>query len=352
MNRDNLLEALKICKPALGNSSLIPGLDAYHFQGKRVTAFNGSLLVSTELETDFPIVGSIIGDTLFKLVSELDKDIEITIPTTTSIMVKSGRSKTTFPVSQIDPVFLEAAEEHEGEIHLPTSVLFASGLKRCLQSVSTKSSMSDEVGINVFIENGECRMYSSNGVLFSRFVFPLEGGNFPDIQIFLPAAFCEQLLYLYSELRIEPSEITITDKYIRALFGNVYLRCSFYSSPVKMEVRQLIDDGLEVIPTVPLPKELSETIKRSEIIAGNAVVTLNYDHDKVVATAKGRGSQELKEEVDLPYPLEGSITIDVRNTKRLLDSSKAIGFTNKFIVLVGHEGYYNQIIAGKDITNG
>jgi DNA polymerase III sliding clamp (beta) subunit (PCNA family) len=355
MKKKNLLSALKLVRPALGNPNLIPGLDSFHIKNNLISAFNGSLFLSTIVEEDpqLPIVGSIVGDTFYKLINELGEDITMEAtdfppPMENLLHIKSGKSKTSFPISQIDLSFLEKIPENTVATSLPTSVLFAAGLKRCLSSMGGKGTLTAEAGVSVFIENGKCRMYSNNGIYFSRFVFPLEE-NTDKIEVFLPAAFCEQLLFLYSELGREPLTISVGEKYVIADFSTTLLRSSFYANPVDTETCGLFDHHVEKISTVPLPKEISEAIKRSEIISGDGSVELDFGlEDKLVVTANGKGSQQLVEEIDLPYPEQGSIKIDVRNFKKALDTSKSIGISDSFIVLIGAEDYYNQLIMGKD----
>jgi hypothetical protein len=354
MKKKSLLTALKLVRPALGNSNLIPGLDCFHIKNNMISAFNGSLFLSTILEDEpIPMIGSIIGDTFYKLINELGEDINLEAtdfppPLDNHLSVKSGKSKTMFPINQIDLAFLEKASESSISTSLPTSVLFAAGLKRCLSSMGGKGTITAEAGVSVFIENGQCRMYSNNGIYFSRFIFPLEG-NTDKIEVFLPAAFCEQLLFLYSELNREPLSITVEEKYVLADFSTTLLRSSFYSNPVDTETCKMLDVSIEQIPTVPLPKDVSEAIKRSEVISGDGTVELDFGlEDKLIVTANGKGSQQLVEEIDLPYPTQGSIKIDVKNFKKALDTSKNIGLNDTFIVLIGAEDYYNQLITGKD----
>ena len=355
MKKKNLLASLKLVRPALGNSNLIPGLDCFHIKTNMISAFNGSLFLSTILddENKLPVNGSITGDIFYKLINELGEDIELEATDFPSHMenfltVKSGKSKTSFPINHIDQTFLERVEEDVVPTSLPTSVLFAAGLKRCLSSMGGKGTLTPEAGVSVFIENEQCRMYSNNGVFFSRFQFPLEG-NTDKIEVFLPAAFCEQLLFLYSELGREPLSILITEKYVLADFSTTLLRSSFYSNPVDIETSSLLDSKLEEISTVPLPKDVAEAIKRSEIISSDGSVELDFGlEEKLVVTANGKGSQQIVEEISLPYPTQGSIKVDVKNLKKALDTSKSIGLSDSFITLIGAEDYYNQLIMGKD----
>ena len=352
MDKTALLNGLKICRPAIGES-LIKGLESYHITGRHIAAFNGRLLLQTELEEDFPINGSIAGETFFKLVNELDKEIELST-SDSNLIVRAGRSRTTFPVENIDTSFLSDSEEDSRRGNLPTSILFAAGLKRCMASVGGKGIPQEEVGIHVFIDSpstenpevsSECRMYATNGITYSRFVFPLEQAM-PISQVFLPASFCEQLINLYSELNAEPEEIAITQKYVRARFGQVLLRHSFYANPVSWEMRGQVDKGIDEVALAPLPEDILEAIKRCEIVAGNKPINFKCEDEsaKLVLTAIGSKNQELVEELDMVYPFDVNLNLDLKGLRKIMESCKEIGFGQDYVCLVGKEDYYNIIL--------
>lgn len=343
MNKNNLLQALKLCKTALGAEALVPGVDHFHFKTRQVTAYNGSLTISASLDFDLPVEGSIYGDTFFKLINGVGEEIELILSDPNTLLVKSGRSKTSFAVNHPDVSYLDDLAEDETQINLPTNVLFASGLKRCMLSLGKEST---EAGVFVFVEDNECRMYSTNKMTYSRFVFPVE--NASDVQVFLPAAFIEQLLSLYSQLNKEPSEIKVTNKYARALFDTVSLRGSFYAAPINTELRQLVDDSIEEVPVVEVTPAFREAISLSEVVAKDFItIDFGIDESLVKVTASSNKGSQFLEEVELPFPMAGSLTVDVRNVKRVLDSSNQVGFTDNFMLLQGTDGYHDYLINAK-----
>lgn len=356
MNKNNLLQALKICRPALGEP-MIKGLDFYHFNGKAVSAFNGVMLINTELEEEFPITGSIAGESLYKLISELDKDIELIVQEDT-LIVKSGRSKTTFPVEQIDLEFLGDVEETAGCSYLPTQLLFAAGLKRCMSSVGGKGIPHDEIGVHVFIDNpsgdsstrSECRMYSNNGIIYSRFICPLEHETTLN-QVFLPATFIENLLFMYSLLNVEPAELVTSQRYVRAKFGSTSIRHSFYANPINWEMRSHIDSGIDELTLVPFPGELLNSLKKAEIISGNSSVILKCnttEPKELSVTTTGSKNQQYIDSIPLECTSDGELNLDIRGLRKSMESCKEIGFGPDYLLLV-HENNYNQIIVARSM---
>lgn len=357
MNKDNLLRSLKLCRPALGGN-IIRGLDSFHFSGRKVSAFNGTLLITTELEEDFPITGSISGESFYKLVSELSKEIELVATQDGNLVVKAGRSKSTFPVETVDLEFLADSDETAARTYLPTQLLFAAGLKRCMTTVGGKGIPQDEIGVHVFVDTpsesntskSDCRMYSTNGISYSRFICPLENET-PVGQIFLPAAFCENLLFMYSELDTAPDNIVASQKYIRAQFGNTAIRHSFYSNPVNWEMRGQVDSGIEDLTVVDFPKDLIDALKRVEIISGDNSLKLHFgdpETEELYIHAQGSKNQVLEEVIPMPYPATGKLTLDLRGLRKSMESCREIGFGPDYVLLV-HESNYDQIIAAKDV---
>jgi len=345
MEKKNLLQVLKLLRPALG-SNIIKGLDSYIFTGNQVSAFNGSLCMTACLDEIFPVTGAIVGEPLVKLLSELDKEIELTAPDANTLLIKAGRSRTKFPVEQVDTSYLQDLEETTA-VNLPTQVMFAAGVKRCMTSLVGKGATLENAGIHIFIENDECRMYSTNNSTFSRFVFPLTGMS--PISMFLPATFCEVLLAVYAELGTEPETIIATDKYIRARFGNLTVRNSFYANPVNTDLRNLIDAGVTDVAIVDLPKALSEAIKHSEVITNEGVVSVSWigEQGKMFINAQGSKSQELVEEIELAYPGTGELKFDIKNLRKVMDTCKEIGFGDDYMLLIGAEKYFDHVVMSR-----
>lgn len=349
MDKTSLEKALKLTMPALGSKNLIDGLDCFHFAGDRVTAFNGSIALSASLGFTFPTTGAITGETFLKFINELGTEIELKSESPDSVtVVYDNGSKTEFTVRLIDTAYLNDVEESGEKNLLPANMLFAAGLKRCMLSVGNKSG--GEAGIYLFIDNNECKMYSSNGYNASRFIFPIEGFE-GHTEVYLPVVFCELLLFLYEQLNREPVEVCVTEKYIRASFGDVTLRAGFYANPINTELTTMVDEGIAEVPLVEIPKAFKESMKRSEIISTkDSMVSISYgmeNNSTVYVDAKGGNESKLKDVITLPYPMEGSLNIDVRHIRKPIESCGQIGFNPNYIVIEGNEGYFDYMVSAR-----
>ena len=348
MDKTNLKTALKLTMPALGSRTLLPGTDCFHVTPDRITTFNGSIALSAPFGFTFPVTGAIPGETFLKFINDLDKEFELTSNSPDSLVINYGKSKTEFSVQAIDTAYLNDVEEDSSKTYLPTNVLFAAGLKRCMLSIG--GSKGGEAGIYLFIKDDECRMYSSTGFTASRFVFPIE--NFPEtLQIFLPAAFCELLIYLYDVLNREPTEVCVTEKYIRATFGDVTLRSGFYANPVNTELASMLDDCIAEVPLVELPIAFKESLKRAEIIAGDkeeVLISYGTDNNSTVhVDTKGVSGQKLNDLIDLSYPLDGSLNINIRHLHKIIEGCDQIGFNSNYLVVEGKEGYFDYMVSAR-----
>jgi hypothetical protein len=344
------LKQLKLAAPALGQSNLIKGLDCFHFDNDVVSAFNGSLAVITKLPEPFPVNGWINGDTFVKVLGEMPEPIAVSVDSKdNSLTVRSLSSKVVFPVAAVENELFVAPEAESDDIKLPISGVFLNGIERCLASLGKAIGVS-EVGVSLFINAGRCEMYSSNGVTYSRYAFDLteeDKGAARTATVFLPAAFCENLSYLFGELLTCPDEIAISRSHIRALFPTVSLYSSFYASPVKSGVKSIFNSTFAETKLVPVPKGLVDAIRRVDVINATTSSSDTQMHygPKLVLTASGIG--DIVETLDLDYPSEGVLITDVRNLQKVLDHSASIGFGKDCVALLGSDPYFSHIISAK-----
>lgn len=352
MNKASLLQALKLCKPAIGDVGVIPGLECYYFDDAEVTAYNGALAIIGNIGFQFPLKGRIPGLTFFRLINELPDEIDITgtkLKDIPSILVNAGGSKSTFPVTATNETLFVAPPKTDDDVQLPTSAMFAQGIKRCM--VSIEGGM-EETGVSMFERDGICEMYASNGRTLSRYEFPLELESIGDkrargpLKCFIPAVFCEQFTYLFAELLNCPSRVTISGNWIVALFPNVSLYCPFYAVEPKKNLRKLFIDYTEGVEMINIPKTLDDCLRRCEVMAGDkSTIEIKYSPAGLEISAIDIG--EIHESVNLPYPTEGRIVVDVKDLRKVIDSSAQMGFGDNYMLLEGSDKIFLHCISGR-----
>lgn len=347
MNKDKLIQALKLAKSALGDGK-IPSLDNFFFNGNKVTAFDGSVEISVISDEYFPFDGAIQGKSFYDLVKSLDKDLVFEI-NNDILTVKAGRSRTKFPIYNPDTSFLNDMDETNTEPkHLPVSEQFLAGMKRCMISISTKGLTPSGSGIHMFLSGGISEMYSSNGTTYSRYIWHEESR--PEFDIFLPYSFCDILTHTSQELDKLPNSITVTDKYIRVDFDNIKIRHAFYATVVNRELKDMMDQGIDALTTVNVPAQLSESLKRSVLISSDAAVKLsfgNVEEKKLNIYTVGTKGEELTDDMEFEYPTEGSLVVDVKTFSKVLETATSIGFGPDFLMLEADDKKYAFICLAK-----
>src|SRR6185312_1129483 len=137
MDKSSLVQALKLAKPALGVSTLIAGVDCFFFDKNKVTAYNGSLAIVSDLGFDFPVTGWINGNTFFKLLNELGNDVSLSVSghgENRTLLVKSGSTRAQFPALALNGALFNPTASSSRDTILPRSALFLNGIKKCMFS--------------------------------------------------------------------------------------------------------------------------------------------------------------------------------------------------------------------------
>lgn len=347
MNKDKLITALKLAKPALGDGK-IPSLDNFFFNGENVTAFDGSVEISVSSDEEFPFNGAIQGKSFYDLVKSLDKDLVFELDNDI-LTVKAGRSRTKFPIYNPDTSFLGDMDETNTEPkHLPVSEQFLAGMKRCMTSISTKGLTPSGSGVHMFLSGGISEMYSTNGTTYSRYIWHEESR--PEFDIFLPYSFCDILTNVSKELDKLPNSILVTDKYIRADFDTVKIRHAFYATVVNRELKDMMDQGIDSLDTVDIPTQLSESLKRGTLISSDAAVKLSFgksEDKKLNIYTVGAKGEELTDDMEFDYPTEGSLVVDVKTFSKVLETATSIGFGPDFLMLEADDKKYSFICLAK-----
>ena len=347
MTKDKLLNALKLCHPALGDNSVVPGLDCYYFIDKQVVAYNGVLRIAVNLDEELPFSGWIQGDPLFKVLNSLDKDITLSIENDNTLIVKSGRSKASFPIQQSEKKIFEEPDIANLITELPNTLLFNTALTRCMISVPMKDN-TQEAGMYLFKSGSEYKLYASNKLTVSSYEFNFDN-EWDDVELFLPALFCEQYNNTHAAIKEETTAILVGSEYIQVDFPSCRMHCAFYSNAVKGDLKNAVDTAVADVEIVATPSDLSGALKRAEVVSPFITLYFGYtdDEDKPILelTADGRGKQHFNETIEMAYATEGKVTVDVKSLRKLVDNCNEVGFCKDFMMLNGNDNCFTHIIA-------
>jgi DNA polymerase III sliding clamp (beta) subunit (PCNA family) len=355
MDRKELSQALKLTKSALGTNSAIPGLDCFYFDKNTVTTYNTHLGIIGHLTSEFPYRGYIPGTTFVKLVNEMGDELQVTVTDDHTLLLKSGSSKVKLKaLSNTEPIFVKP--DTDNMQLLPASSQFINGLKRCMLSLPSGKSISpDEAGVYISAKDGMCSLYSTNGATISAYTYSLaqagEAENVSSLNMMMPAAMCEQLGFLMDELMSCPTRVGLVEnEYIVAIYPKLELYCSFYAAPPKRGLESRVQGYLEDLEFHTLPKNIDDCLKRCEIVAGeDSVVKLAYEPEKLIVSSSSKGLGEVVDEFPFTTTTSGSITIDIKLLKRVLDDAAKISFNADYICLEGKDNNFKHIIAKKEV---
>lgn len=190
LNREQLLKAVNLVKPALSTQMYIQALTHVAFEKGLVAAYNDVTAIAVkcpfEFETCLP------GDLLIKLLNNLQSD-EITVSEVdNNLLFAGGRSKLKIPTLEIDSFPFTMPDEDDLENEFTISRNMIEGFEKCLISVGTDASHPALMGIT--LESGGT-IYSTNNHSLSRFYSDDEHIKLPaDIPVILPTFFCQQLI--------------------------------------------------------------------------------------------------------------------------------------------------------------
>lgn len=195
MERRQLLDTLGTVAPALASTDLIPVLTHFWFTGKTVMAFNDQIAISTPCATDFK--GAVPGDLLQLTKLSKAKDVTLETPDDKELVIKLASSRV--KLGLLDPeAFLFEMPMPSSADFLQTGKVaeFLDVVRNAMRSVSSDTSIPDQLGVTLIAEKGVLHVCSTNGMTMTHATIKVNGSpGFKD-RVILSAPFCNQMLAL------------------------------------------------------------------------------------------------------------------------------------------------------------
>lgn len=298
INRDFLLRAAQIVRPALASTSYIPALTHLRFDGWGVTAYNDISALSMDIITEevgFAHDLCVPGDLFIKALAGFSgRDVVITTPDGNSVQLKSGKGKIKLPTLPLSdfPFSWERIYDDEALTTFTINDEMLQGLRHCLISVGTNPHHPAQMGVTLDVQDGShsAMFFSTDAQTITRFqtdtLINLPG----DSPIILPTFWCNQLLALDKAFPF--SELTVT-LYGRGLLLEVTAEGSS-EIVARLYTRQLVDTQPLDMPNLlgrhlvgyspkeltPIPNGWEGALQRCMLIAGKETepkVMINSD---------------------------------------------------------------------------
>lgn len=195
LNRETLIKAASLVKPALATAEYIPAFTHLRFDGDSILAYNDVTSIEIAIETE--LEACIPGDLFIRTLNSFKAETVAVKPSGDgSIVVSSGRSKVKLPIMKLDDFPFDGyAVSKKDAIELEAGIL--KGIERCLISVGNDPTHPAQMGVTLDIdEEGRAVLFSTDNFTVSRYQTTVEIDLPGDSPVILPTFFCQQLVAL------------------------------------------------------------------------------------------------------------------------------------------------------------
>jgi DNA polymerase-3 subunit beta len=350
MKRTDLVARLELVSPALAGNDILPITTHLWFKDDRVTAYNGHVAISAPCAIGFE--GAVPGAMLLNLLKASPAK-EVTFEGgKKELSIKAASSRfhlATMPSSDFADVFQMPPRPDETRALDAKAKDFIACLSSCMRSVSTDTSIPDQLGITLMPGNGHLAFYASNGVTLSRAELRLKKGDtqFPRRAI-LPSLFCKQVLALSDG---KPIRLDVTKKH--AMFaapGNVSLFGSLVVSEQPLPYDQTFnhlhpaDEDDRMVPIVP---KLARILERACIVASDNTRTwITVEDDRAKFATESAMGHRVYDTLELPkgHP---KVTLDIEPKWVRLgcEDFDRMLITRRAFIMANDTAYY--LVSGK-----
>jgi DNA polymerase III sliding clamp (beta) subunit (PCNA family) len=291
LNRETLLRATTLLRPALSTAQYVPVFTHIRFDGKTAAAYNDVTAIEVTLEAD-DLDCCIPGELLIKTLGSFGGDtVTVKDAEEGSVLLSSGRSKMKIPVLETGkfPDPFATPIKQPDVIELDRSIL--AGIDACLMSVGTDPTHAAQMGVTLEADDdGRAVLFSTDNFTISRY----QTNTKIKLQspVILPTFFCQQLIALAKafpddelDLEVGTSAILATVGKSAKLFSKLIVdleALDFESKMSRIISRDKIKKGSEELPT------------QWDAALNRALLVLSGEADKVTTLSMGRGGIVLK----------------------------------------------------------
>jgi DNA polymerase III sliding clamp (beta) subunit (PCNA family) len=269
MLRKDLLDRLDLVTPALASNDLIPMLTHFAFTGETIMAFNDQIGASAPLQTQF--VGGVPGNILLSLLkASKAKEVEF-VDKNHELEIKAASSRFKLPVMPEDAFVFEMPKPTDKLLPVQLKP-FADALDGCLRSVSSDTSVPDQLGVTLLLDGQDLRLFSTNNATLSTNVLALSGKPPFKERVILPTLFCQQVVKLSRAFK--DCKLEIHDDYA-LLSAAKGVRCfgRFIHAPKPIDFLSIVSANLKDVGKrlAPIPSKLRLVVERAIIVTQSPV---------------------------------------------------------------------------------
>ena len=334
MDRKELLGSLKTAKACLSTQDIVPILSHFCFDGKHITAFNGTQGIVLDFESDLKC--ALPGELLVKLLNSYSaKDLSFT-PEDNNVLIKAGKSKVNLAALPEEDFLFEIPNTKK----LPSFEItddFLNGIKKCLFSVGKNVLQRNQFGVTLTEDENGAKLYSTDNHRISRYELAEATGT--ENNLLLPEAFCSMLINIGKDAG--SGEFFIGSDFVVAIFDGVMVYSKLMVDVDYLDFEGAINASIDGYPEYQEPpKGLEAAFNRCLLFATkdqDPIVRLVSDDETLVITSES-GLGNVDEEVDFYEYLD---SVNGRFDVRLLLDALAV--LDKVNISVASDGTHTFV---------
>ena len=196
LNRETLLAAVTLARPALATQMFVPAFTHYLFRDDEVTAYNDLIGISVTMEHDLSVC--LPGDLLNRVLNSLAGQNVMVQPVdgSNTLLLSSGRSRLKVPFLPVEDFPIRWPDI--GKLaQMPLNVDVFNGIRLCLPGVGVNPNHPAQMGVTLDTDkDGTALLWSTDSYSLSRYQTEVQVELPGDCPVIMPTAFCEQLLAL------------------------------------------------------------------------------------------------------------------------------------------------------------
>jgi DNA polymerase III sliding clamp (beta) subunit (PCNA family) len=335
MQRTELFETLERISPGLASIDMIPILVHLWFNDTTVMAYNDYIAIEAKCKTGLKC--AIPGQTLISMLRHsLAKTVDLSIANK-EVLIKMGRSNLKLGMLPPEDFIFTMPRPAKGTELQIDFKRFRTVIECCMRSVSTDTSVPDQLGVTLILNGENLELYSTNNSTISTGKVPLKGkAPFKD-RVVLSGDFCKQLL----ELTKTPGspQIWVADDHTLLKNGDITLFGKLVEVDKPLPFTNMLSHHLPKNykqQTIELPKQLKMVLMRAMVITDSpteqtrTTITVK-DGEMLLISKSGKG--EIKDRIKVEGHPDVSVKLEPKLLSLGLDDFKNLLITDQCSIM-------------------
>lgn len=348
VNREALMKAVALVKPALAKRDYIKALKHIRFDGRTAMAYNDISAISVACDINFNCC--LPGDLLSSVLSNYGTELVDVRDAEDGVEISSGRSKIKLSSLPLASFPFDMPDDELIGITVGPDML--KGINLCSINLGSDSKHPAEMGVTLDMDsNNKAVLFSTDNATISRYqtdeTIKLKGDA-----VIIPRFFCEQLKSLAKAFGDDKIKLFIGSGYLLAEFGaDAILFTKTIHDLRAMDFNRIFDREccLDVLAKRidDIPDGFEDALRRSIMVLDGAGVTaFNVGEGTVNLSTKSNRAvtdEDLKfNGVDLS---EDTFYLDPQHVVRVSKHCSLIGFLSRVTVLTDADCKFVHLIS-------